>query len=143
MEPKRVERPEGEDEKGSERRRRQLIGAAFASVVEHGLASTTRAIVARASDLSQGAAVFHFKTREMLRSGAFRYRTEAHRAANLTAVEAAGDGPADKLVAMILAARDPNRLMRDNHAFRNAVWPRTARKTQIMAFAKAPTGEIT
>lgn len=81
MKTKRVGRPEGPNTGNVARRRKQLIDATVKSIVEHGLSATTLATVARASGLSQGTAVFYFKTKETLLAETFRHRIDDYRMA--------------------------------------------------------------
>ena len=100
----RVGRPKGEDLENARLRRKQLIDATVESIVDHGLSATTLATVARASGLSQGTAVFYFKTKDALLSEAFRYREEEYRTAWKQAVALANDDPVDRIVAMVFAS---------------------------------------
>jgi len=127
----RVGRPKGENVENTKRRRKQLIDAAVASIVEHGLSATTLATVANASGLSQSAAVFYFKSKESLLYETFRYRLEEYRNAWTTAVAAAGPDPVDRLVAMILASIDPPLLTPQNLAFWNSFWPEASRNRKL------------
>lgn len=133
MEAKRVGRPKGADIENSKRRRKQLMDAAVSSIVEHGVSSTTLATVARASGLSQGTAVFYFKTKEMLLTETFRHRMEEYRSTWMAAIAAAGDDAVDRIIAMTFASLAPNLLTHDNLAFWNAVWPEAARSTSLNA----------
>ena len=123
----RVGRPKGEDLENARLRRKQLIDATVELIVDHGLSATTLATVARASGLSQGTAVFYFKTKDALLSEAFRYREEEYRTAWKQAVALANDDPVDRIVAMVFASLDPRLLTRKNLAFWNAFWPEVSR----------------
>ena len=59
-------RPRRERTENAARRRRQIIEATIDSVVLHGLSGTTLATVAAQAGLSQGSAIFYFKTKEDL-----------------------------------------------------------------------------
>lgn len=131
MKTSRVGRPKGADIENSKRRRKQLMDAAVSSIVEHGLSSTTLATVARASGLSQGTAVFYFKTKEMLLSETFRHRMEEYRSTWLAAISAAGNDPIERVVAMTFASLDPRLLTRADLAFWNAFWPEAARSSSL------------
>lgn len=133
MKSARVGRPKGADIENANRRRKQLIDAAVSSIVEHGLASTTLATVARASGLSQSTAVFYFKTKEGLLSEAFRHRMEEYRATWMEAISAAGDDPVDRIVAMIFASLDPKLLTHNDLAFWNAFWPEASQSDSLHA----------
>ena len=127
MKPVQVGRPKGEDLENAILRRKQLIDATVASIVDHGLSATTLATVARASGLSQSTAVFYFKTKDALLSEAFRYREDEYRTAWKQAVASANDDPVNRIVAMVFASLDPKLLTRDNLAFWNAFWPEVSR----------------
>jgi AcrR family transcriptional regulator len=107
------------------------MDAAVASIVEHGLSSTTLATVARASGLSQGTAVFYFKTKEILLSETFRHRMEEYRITWLKAISDAGTDPTNRIIAMTFASLDPKLLTRDDLAFWNAFWPEAARSNNL------------
>ncbi len=127
----RVGRPKGENVENAKRRRKQLIDAAVDSIVEHGLSATTLATVAKASGLSQGTAVFYFKSKESLLYETFRYRLDEYRTAWMDALSAAGDDPVDRLVALVLASMDPRLLTHQNLAFWNSFWPDAARNQNL------------
>ncbi|GAB5471174.1 MAG: transcriptional regulator BetI [Rhodospirillales bacterium] len=127
----RVGRPRGENIENTKRRRKQLIDAAIQSIVDHGLSSTTLATVARASGLSQSAAVFYFKSKETLLNEAFLYSLDEYRTAWREALAAAGPDPVDRLVAMVLASLDPRVLTKQNLAFWNSFWPEASRNESL------------
>jgi len=89
------------------RRRQQLIEAAIDSIVEHGFAATTLAKVSAAAGLSQGTAVFYFKTKEALLEETLKYHNEAYRRIWQAALARAGDDPIDRLLALVFADLDP------------------------------------
>ena len=82
----RLGRPPGRSIENTARRRRQLIEAAIDSIVEHGFAATTLAKVSAAAGLSQGTAVFYFKTKESLLEETLRYHNETYRTVWQTAL---------------------------------------------------------
>ena len=127
----RVGRPKGENVENTKRRRKQLIDAAVDSIVEHGLSATTLATVAKASGLSQGTAVFYFKSKESLLYETFRYRLDEYRSAWMDALSAAGPDPVDRLVALVLASLDPGLLTHQNLAFWNSFWPDASRNENL------------
>lgn len=59
----REPKPRKERKENADRRRRQLLDAARRSILQHGLAKTTLATVAHEANLSQGVAVFYFKSK--------------------------------------------------------------------------------
>lgn len=133
MKTKRVGRPEGPNAGNAARRRKQLIDATVTSIAQHGLSATTLATVARASGLSQGTAVFYFKTKESLLSETFRHRMDDYRMAWRDAIAAAGEDPVDRIVDMTFASINPRLLSRDDLALWNAFWPEASRVDSLHA----------
>ena len=91
----------------TERRRAQLLAATRASIVANGLQRTTLATVAKEAGLSQGVAVFYFKSKtglltEVLRDHYARYERNWREY-----LDAAGEDPLDRLVALTEADFDP------------------------------------
>ena len=84
-------------------RRRQLLDAALVSVAKYGLARTTLATVAAEAGLSQGVAVFYFKSKNGLLVAALRAQYELYRKTWQDALEAAPDDPLSQIVAMVRA----------------------------------------
>ncbi|MGI9368420.1 MAG: TetR family transcriptional regulator C-terminal domain-containing protein [Ruegeria sp.] len=102
------ERPRKERKENADRRRRQLLDAAGRSILVHGLAKTTLATVAAEAGLSQGVAVFYFKSKGGLLTETLRdlyQRYEDHWAA---ALDRSGDKPSERLRALIKADFHPN-----------------------------------
>ncbi len=122
MKQSRVGRPKGENVENANRRRKQLMDAAIESIVEHGLSATTLATVARASGLSQGTAVFYFKSKESLLRETFRHLTEENEVFWNAALSDAGSDPVDKVVALAFAAIDPRVMTPRNLKLWNAFW---------------------
>lgn len=91
----------------ADRRRRQLIEATLRSVVENGLSRTTLATVANAAGLSQGVAVFYFKSKDMLLAAALEYQYSIYADTWRNAVAEAGAEPAERLAALIRADFSP------------------------------------
>lgn len=100
-------RPRRERKDNADKRRRQVLDAAYRSIVSNGLARTTLATVAAEAGLSQGVAVFYFKSKKGLLTEALRDLYETYEAHWQTAVEAAGDHPASQLMAIVRADFDP------------------------------------
>jgi TetR/AcrR family transcriptional repressor of bet genes len=88
-------------------RRRQIIAATIDSIGKIGFAETTLATVAKEAGVSQGILVFHFKTKDALLEEPLRYLADEYRALWSKALAAAGEDPAARLRAMILADFDP------------------------------------
>jgi AcrR family transcriptional regulator len=126
-----VGRPRGADRENSSRRRKQLVDAAVASIVENGLSATTLATVAKASGLSQGTAVFYFKTKDTLLSEAFQQRMEEYKQAYRNAMDAAGDDPVERVIALALNSLHPDVMTRDNLALWNEFWPDASRSPRL------------
>ncbi|MCC5972472.1 MAG: TetR family transcriptional regulator C-terminal domain-containing protein [Rubellimicrobium sp.] len=85
----------------AERRRRQLLDAARRSILRHGLARTTLATVAEEAGLSQGIAVFYFKSKAGLLTETLRDLHEGYQAHWIRALDAAGPSPRDRITALI------------------------------------------
>lgn len=100
-------RPRKERKENADMRRRQVLDAAQRSIATHGLSKTTLATVADQAGLSQGVAVFYFKSKlglltETLRDLYQKYDTNWNEA-----LDAAGPDPVDRLVALIAADFSP------------------------------------
>ncbi|SDE42756.1 transcriptional regulator BetI [Ruegeria marina] len=91
----------------ADRRRKQLIEATLRSVVENGLSRTTLATVANAAGLSQGVAVFYFKSKDMLLAAALEHQYSIYADTWRKAVSEAGTDAPEKLAALIRADFSP------------------------------------
>lgn len=129
----RVGRPRGENVENANRRRKQLIDAAIESIVENGLSATTLATVAKASGLSQGTAVFYFKTKEALLYEAFRSRLDEYRKTWTDMLSAAGPDPVDRIVTLMFGSLDAKLLTKQDLAFWNSIWPEASRNASLNA----------
>ncbi len=127
----RVGRPKGENTENANRRRKQLMDAAIESIVEHGLSATTLATVAKASGLSQGTAVFYFKSKDTLLVEAFRHRLEEYRTFWMDALSSAGPDPVDRIMALVFAALAPEYMERQNLTFWNSLWSEASRNVSL------------
>jgi TetR/AcrR family transcriptional repressor of bet genes len=132
----RVGRPRGENTENANRRRKQLIDAAIESIVEHGLSATTLATVAKASGLSQGTAVFYFKSKESLLLETFRYRLEEFRDFWIDALSSAGSDPIDRIMALVFAAIDPQVMTPQNLVFWNSFWNQASTNASLAELSK-------
>ena len=65
-----AERPRKERKANADKRRQQLLEATLRSIIHNGLAKTTLATVAAEAGLSQGIAVFYFKSKAGLLAAA-------------------------------------------------------------------------
>lgn len=104
---KSTSKPRKERKDNADMRRRQLLDATRRSVMERGLSKTTLATVAAEAGLSQGVAVFYFKSKngllvETLRAH-YQFYTDTWRAA----LDRAGPEPMDQLMALITADFSP------------------------------------
>jgi TetR/AcrR family transcriptional regulator, transcriptional repressor of bet genes len=96
-------KPRKERKPNADRRRRQLLDAARRSILRHGLARTTLATVAEEAGLSQGVAVFYFKSKGGLLAETLRDLYLGYQAFWTEALEAAGPDPRDQILALIEA----------------------------------------
>ena len=114
-------RPRRERADNAARRRAQLLEAAIESIVRHGLSATTLATVADAAGLSQGVAVFYFKTKQALLADALRWQYEEYRNVWQAALDAAPPDPVARILALVRADFDPaicnRRMLTLWHAF--------------------------
>ncbi|WP_281966569.1 TetR/AcrR family transcriptional regulator [Roseovarius nanhaiticus] len=101
-------RPRKERKENADRRRQQLLDATWRSIAQNGLGRTTLATVAAQADLSQGVAVFYFKSKIGLLTEALRDHYARYQATWERALEEAGDDPRERLIALIRADFDPD-----------------------------------
>ena len=88
-------------------RRQQLIEATIETLAEVGYARTTLTAVARRAGLSHGLVNFHFETKEKLLTETMLYLAEEYRANWSAALDAAGEGAAARLNALLQADFNP------------------------------------
>ena len=105
-ETQQVKRPRKERKENAERRRRQLLDAARRSILIHGLSKTTLATVADEAGLSQGVAVFYFKSKSGLLTETLRDLYAGYEALWTRALAEAGDDPISQLHALLRADFD-------------------------------------
>lgn len=115
-------RPKGEQVENATRRRRQLVEAAIDSIVQHGMSATTLATVAKAAGLSQGVAVFYFKSKENLLVETLRQHYVDYNAVWQNALAQAPDDPVDQLTALVMADLDPKICNPRNLTLWNSYW---------------------
>jgi TetR/AcrR family transcriptional repressor of bet genes len=96
-------KPRKERKENADRRRRQLLDAARRSVVKHGLGRTTLATVADEAGLSQGVAVFYFKSKGGLLTETLRDLYQQYETLWMSARDGAGDDHEEQLRALIEA----------------------------------------
>jgi AcrR family transcriptional regulator len=104
------------------RRRQQLIEATGRSIVQNGLGATTLATVAREAGLSQGVAIFYFKTKQALIKETLRSTYLAYRSVWQSALAKAPDDPVQRMLALIKADFDPAICNRTTLAVWHAFW---------------------
>lgn len=96
-------KPRKERKENADRRRRQLLDAARQSILKHGLAKTTLATVADEAGLSQGVAVFYFKSKGGLLTETLRDLYQSYEATWTGALSSGGAEPKDRLAALLEA----------------------------------------
>ena len=101
------QRPRKERKENADKRRLQLLEATLRSIVAHGLAKTTLATVANEAGLSQGVAVFYFKSKTGLLTETLREQYQRYERNWKSHLANAGPDPLDRLVAIIEADFSP------------------------------------
>ena len=128
---KPIGRPRGEQVENAARRRKQLVEAAIDSIVELGMSATTLATVAKAAGLSQGVAVFYFKTKENLLVETLNHHYEEYDTIWRKAIDDAGPDPIDRLTALVFADLDPDLCSPRNLALWNSYWGEAAARPRF------------
>lgn len=95
--------PRKERKENADKRRQQLMKATLRSIEHNGLAKTTLATVANEAGLSQGVAVFYYKSKNGLLSAALEHLYQQYENHWREALAAAGPSPRDRLVALVEA----------------------------------------
>lgn len=101
-----------------EEQRRRLVTAASDAILERGLSGVTLAHIASAAGISTGSVNFYFSSKEELLLETLKSVTEEYYRAVQGAVEDAGQDPAARLRALVMAATDPA-IVKPGHS---AVW---------------------
>jgi TetR/AcrR family transcriptional repressor of bet genes len=96
-------KPRKERKENAERRRRQLLDATMRSVVANGLAKTTLATVANEAGLSQGVAVFYYKSKNGLLTALLEEIYHRYDQTWRSHLEQAGADPVAQMRALIQA----------------------------------------
>ncbi|AXI56410.1 TetR family transcriptional regulator [Sulfitobacter sp. JL08] len=96
-------KPRKERKANADKRRQQLLDATLRSIVANGLTKTTLATVANEASLSQGVAVFYFKSKTGLLTEALREQYRRYEENWQQALAAAGPDHLDQLLALIRA----------------------------------------
>ena len=117
-----VQRPRKERKDNADRRRKQLIEATLRSVVANGLGKTTLATVATEAGLSQGVAVFYFKSKDGLLAAALEHQYALYAETWEAELAGAGDDAVDRLLALIRADFSPVVCNREALAIWFAFW---------------------
>lgn len=115
-------RPRKERKQNADMRRSQLLEATRRSIIANGLAKTTLATVATEAGLSQGVAVFYFKSKTGLLTETLRDQYQRYDQNWKTALAQAGDDPLDQVIAMIKADFAPDICNPDSLALWFAFW---------------------
>ncbi|WP_421055856.1 TetR family transcriptional regulator C-terminal domain-containing protein [Leisingera sp. D0M16] len=100
-------KPRKERKENADMRRRQILDATLKSIVANGLAKTTLATVANEAGLSQGVAVFYFKSKTGILTEALRDQYQTYEAHWQAALEKAPEDPAARLRTIIEADFSP------------------------------------
>lgn len=88
-------------------RRRQVIEATLSVIATRGLARLTLTDVAREAGISHGLVLFHFNSKENLLAETLAFLADEYQQNWEAAVQAAGQGPAEQLYAMVEADFHP------------------------------------
>ncbi len=115
-------KPRKERKQNADKRRQQLLDATLRSIAANGLAKTTLATVATEAGLSQGVAVFYFKTKTGLLTEALRAKYQEYENHWSAAINANSDNPADQLKALIDADFAPEVCTKESLAIWYAFW---------------------
>ena len=132
----RIGRPPGQSIDNADRRRRQLFEAAIDSIVQYGFAGTTLARVSAAAGVSQGTAVFYFKTKEALLEETLKYHYGTYRAVWQTALERAGNDPIERIMAIVFADLDPAIWTPRTVALWNSFWGEAGARPRLAAICE-------
>lgn len=100
-------KPRKERKENADMRRRQILDATLKSIVTNGLAKTTLATVANEAGLSQGVAVFYFKSKTGILTEALRDQYQSYEAHWVAALGKAPEDPATRLRTIIEADFSP------------------------------------
>jgi len=101
-------KPRKERKGNADMRRRQILDATFRSIVANGLAKTTLATVATEAGLSQGVAVFYFKSKGGLLAEALRDQYQKYEDRWQAKLAKSSQDPATRLRAIIEADFSPD-----------------------------------
>ena len=95
------QKPRKERKENADMRRQQLLDATLRSIAANGLAKTTLATVAAQAGLSQGVAVFYFKSKTGLLAGALQEHYRRYHDNWNAMLDQAGSDPLERLITLI------------------------------------------
>ncbi|WP_299351520.1 TetR family transcriptional regulator C-terminal domain-containing protein [uncultured Shimia sp.] len=98
-----AKKPRKERKENADKRRKQLLEAALASIEHNGLAKTTLATVANEAGLSQGVAVFYYKSKNGLLTAALEHLYQHYEDHWQAALAGAAPDPKSRLLALVEA----------------------------------------
>ena len=98
-----ADKPRKERKQNADKRRRQILDATYRSIAAHGLSRTTLATVAAEAGMSQGVAVFYFRSKSDLLTEALRDLYQIYEETWQGALAEAPDDPVAQLAAIIRA----------------------------------------
>jgi transcriptional repressor BetI len=130
-------RPRKERMENAARRRRQLVEATLRSVVRNGLTGTTLATVAQEAGLSQGVAVFYYRTKQALLAEALRHHYGIYQDNWKQALAAVGADPAARIWALVRADFEPAVCNPDALAVWHAFWGEASARPLYARIAEA------
>ncbi len=130
-------RPRGEQTENADRRRRQLVEAAIHSIVHLGMSATTLATVSASAGLSQGVAVFYFKSKENLLIETLRHHYHEYDDHWHKALADAPDDPLEKLMALVFADVDPKICNTRNLTLWNSYWGEAVARPKFAEICEA------
>ncbi len=114
-------------------RRRALVDAALASLVEHGAEGASVRVIAARASVSPALLAYHFGSKEGLLVAAYRHLSEELAAAGEEALAAAADDPRARLRAFLSAGFQPPFLAADRLTARVALWSIAATEPALHA----------
>lgn len=115
-------KPRKERKENADKRREQLLDATLRSIAANGLAKTTLATVATEAGLSQGVAVFYFKSKTGLLTEALRAKYQEYERNWMAAIDDKEANPSAQLVALIKADFEPEICNAQSLAIWYAFW---------------------
>jgi len=105
-----------------ERRRQQLIAATMKCIARKGMSSTSIGDVAKEAGLSQGIVNLHFDSKDNLLNETLRHLADEYKSTFNKALENAGPGAADRLLALVELDLRPSTIDRQKIAVWFAFW---------------------